>query len=94
MTSFWSRRDFRAIGLLSLFLVQVHHYSNVTVTFVLGEYFHVSYKGQSQFLNLMFSGVSSLEWQYFSFRYKSCKEISINTDHNILNKAVETDTDG
>lgn len=94
MTGFWSRRDFRDRGLLSFSLVQVHLYSNVTVIFVLGEYFQVSYKGQSQFLILIFSGESPLEWQYFSFRYKSCKEISINTDHNILKKAVETDTEG
>lgn len=57
-------------------------------------YFQVSYKGQWQYLILVFSGESPLEWQYFSFRYKSYKEISINTDHNFLKNTVETVAEG
>lgn len=36
----------------------------------------------------------SLEWQYFSFRYKSCKQISINTDRSFLKNAGETGAEG
>lgn len=54
----------------------------------------MSYKGQSQYLILVFSGENPLEWQYFSFRYKSCKEININTDHKFLKNTVETDAEG
>lgn len=67
MTCFRSRTDFRIIGLLSLSLAQVYHYSNVTVLSVLRRYFQVSYKGQLQYLINVFSGESPLECQYFKF---------------------------